>query len=384
MSERVTWMDSVRGMAALIVVFGHWIAAFGPTRTEIPALWNSPLALFSDGFAAVSLFFVLSGVVLARKPLRDPGAFRTASAYLAFAFARAARILLPYWTVLGLAILVLQGDLRGPPSSPAATAWLNDFWSQSRSPGSWLKQAWLTDPLRPRPLVPQAWTLVFELTLSLLVPVLVVLAQRSLFLLPVFVLLGINLWGLPSFLVAFALGVAIARASEIAPRHAAPARGIRWLPWGALGIGSALYAWRGVAPWLGVTGPAIQDEGVVWYVTMAGSGILLWALSNLPRAQRFLSMRALVYLGRVSFGVYLLHMLVLVTVAPHALNLLEVAGVASERARWWLGFLVVVALTLGLAEVFFRLVEQPAIRLGRYAGKRIQNSVIGSGSPSES
>jgi peptidoglycan/LPS O-acetylase OafA/YrhL len=66
-STHITAFDTVRGLAALSVVFSHYINFYGwPTKSiAVKQAWTySPLHIVWDGFAAVSLFYVLSGLVL--------------------------------------------------------------------------------------------------------------------------------------------------------------------------------------------------------------------------------------------------------------------------------------------------------------------------------
>jgi len=71
---RITELDAVRGFAAVTVVVGHSLTVFpnfdDATRGKsglalVNAVKYSPLALVQSGDAAVILFFILSGFVLA-------------------------------------------------------------------------------------------------------------------------------------------------------------------------------------------------------------------------------------------------------------------------------------------------------------------------------
>src|SRR6478735_3104673 len=72
MTERFKYLDGLRGVAALVVVFAHFFqfflpAAFAPAladHLEEKTLGGSPLNLAINGNFAVTLFFVLSGFVL--------------------------------------------------------------------------------------------------------------------------------------------------------------------------------------------------------------------------------------------------------------------------------------------------------------------------------
>ena len=65
-------LDSLRGLAALVVVINHGLDLFpgigGPpivVGLAVGRVLHSPLSLLWDGLGAVAVFFVLSGFVLA-------------------------------------------------------------------------------------------------------------------------------------------------------------------------------------------------------------------------------------------------------------------------------------------------------------------------------
>lgn len=77
--NRVSSLDGVRGLAAVVVLLHHAIASLGPLgdvyfSRPAPAglewLVNSPLHLIWAGPEAVYVFFILSGVVLTLPALR--------------------------------------------------------------------------------------------------------------------------------------------------------------------------------------------------------------------------------------------------------------------------------------------------------------------------
>ena len=59
-SNRITYLDSIRGLSALSVVIYHVIQAHWGWH-----LWAKITCIFINGSDAVSMFFVLSGLVLA-------------------------------------------------------------------------------------------------------------------------------------------------------------------------------------------------------------------------------------------------------------------------------------------------------------------------------
>ena len=67
---RYTELDGLRGLAAFSVFLSHAIGLLYETNA-IKALQSSPFRIFWDGAAAVDLFFVLSGLVLALPYVTD-------------------------------------------------------------------------------------------------------------------------------------------------------------------------------------------------------------------------------------------------------------------------------------------------------------------------
>lgn len=78
-SKKIEYLDSIRGIAAIFVIFSHCFLWFAPAlHTGIDltpglqkSLFNSPFTFFYKGSSAVVLFFVLSGYVLSRACLNS-------------------------------------------------------------------------------------------------------------------------------------------------------------------------------------------------------------------------------------------------------------------------------------------------------------------------
>lgn len=116
-----SWLDGLRGVAALIVFFHHssqiWLLGIRPGWGSSPEAYRivqlPVLRTFYSGSAMVSIFFVISGYVLSTKPLRlaQQGRYEDLLANLASStFRRGPRLYLPcIVSTLVTAILVMAG-----------------------------------------------------------------------------------------------------------------------------------------------------------------------------------------------------------------------------------------------------------------------------------
>ena len=116
-------LDGLRGLAALAVFLSH-VSLMLPAPSFFERAALTPLHVLWDGAAAVDLFFVLSGFVLALPFVGDTA--RELS-YPAFMLRRALRILPAYWASLLLA-LVVRDMLYAPAGLTDLTPWSQQFW----------------------------------------------------------------------------------------------------------------------------------------------------------------------------------------------------------------------------------------------------------------
>src|ERR1700733_9166465 len=108
-TQRVAWLDALRGIAALAVVFDHLSPyLLAPIRTHVYH-WLDP------GEYGVFVFFIISGYIVPAS-LERKGSVRT------FWVSRLFRLYPLYLLVVGAAVLLWvfgQGSLRGATADPA-------------------------------------------------------------------------------------------------------------------------------------------------------------------------------------------------------------------------------------------------------------------------
>ncbi|MBM3202945.1 acyltransferase [Candidatus Woesearchaeota archaeon] len=361
----IAYLDSVRGLAALAVVSEHFIIAYGlPCTGSLCSqlLDYSPLHLWWDGTAAVSMFFVLSGLVLSLKYFREGHTPSLEGFSLRrYLVNRLFRIWPPYCAVWLLSALLYPIVTDTPlmqtehlPLDP----WLSQMWhGHALSWGERLREVFLPRLPDAIVLIPQAWTLTLELNISLLLPAGLLLMQRGTGWLLLFTLLLTGSLGAPVFLLHFLMGlwlarhwIAISRYLLARPLH----RRILLL------MGLPLYTVNDIHQgWLNETG--------LWLLSGLGAVLILLYVSGSLSSQRVLNGQTLRMIGKVSYSLYLLHITVLIGLIPPLLHGLEPL-IPDRFALWACGWLLTLTLSLAVSRWSYAWLEQPSMAMGKYRG----------------
>ncbi len=362
---RVTQLDGLRGIAALLVVACHVVStlpgvggvfsnrAVDLNTAETWAVF-SPLHILWNGTPAVHVFFVLSGFVLVL-PFTRPGAVPSWAQYYAKRFFR---LYLPAWASLAVAVALIVMIPRA--ASPLQSAWA-DMYVVDPTVVQVLKDGLLM--LNASTINTPLWSLKWEVAFSLLLPAYVFLALR--WRRVWFVKIGLALLlaavgavhhmdaliYLPIFAIGAVLGVERERIRNLTrswPRAA-------WFLVAAVGLFLAN------AEWVSREEPIPGVEALV----TVGAALIVLLFVSCGAAKRLGDSAAAQWLGRVSFSLYLVHLPIIL------------AGVTLFRSfSLPLALAVSVAASFAAAELFYRYVEQPAHRLsmavGRAVGRRIR------------
>ena len=168
-SGRITGLDTLRGIAALIVVFRHY---YGISPVPETANWlfeYTPLHHLIAGRHAVILFFVLSGFVLSIPYFRGHRL-----KYPRFIIKRIFRIYVPFLVGICAAgllwMIIAAPDLtQFPPGKD---------WSQSVTLLQFIAHVLMIGLIGTTALNPPMWTLIIEMRVSFLFPALVSLVKR--------------------------------------------------------------------------------------------------------------------------------------------------------------------------------------------------------------
>ncbi len=368
----VTYLDGLRGVAALVVAIEHYRDYFLPGSGIAPMtswmrfLEATPANLLVHGHLAVVLFFIHSGFVLSWKYLHT-GDWRTIAS---MGIRRAPRLGIPTaasilvsWVLFatGLSLQLPLEESRGNAAAhlslfssypPPFRDALHDMLGGSLLYGGFRFNGSL-------------WTMSIELFCSYAVfaalPLVIHLGVRE-WLLAIGLLAIASLRDYPWF-VCFAIGALLARLVRDAGREGQPWLGQRlgrvWAPLLAIAVVLATYP-SFSAVHLPVP-PLFNPKELVSIVP--GALIVAFALSS-AGLQRFLSRPALRLLGRWSFPVYLLHLPVLYGFTTHLFFFLRERG-AGLPVAWAITFPATMAVLLFASWLMSELVDQPSTRLGK-------------------
>lgn len=348
--SRYEELDSLRGAAAMMVVLNHFFLASystGSTEDSVRFLAD-PL---QNGPAAVVLFFLLSGFVLSIPVWREKP-----QNYRVFIMRRVCRIYIPY--LFALALSVLGCALFANRPVHGLSDWFYKTWTGPVQWGLVLKHILFIGPsYNVREFNTAFWTLIIEMRVSIIFPLFLLLMRRlplfgALILCVISQIIGsvaetycppLQIIGWTSLFIA---GAIAAREVNRLPRQLAGPFSRRLVALSCI----ALFLFASyLTKWL----PG--SESVARGLCIAGAlGTLCAALYNRD-LRVLLHTRVLLFVGRISYSLYLLHATVLYVT-------LHLFYGALPKPLLFLLYLVASIITAAMS---YSLVEVPAMELGR-------------------
>ncbi len=337
---RVKELDSIRGLAALAIVIYH-------------LYWTPFLG------TAINLFFVLSGYLITSIILDHPPS-------RGFLFAFYARRGLRIWPIYYLSLLVLAAINPWLPS-PASLESLPQYLTFTQLAGYY----WSSTPPPSIPAFGHTWSLAVEEQFYVIWPMLLILLRRRGVAAAAMAVaglavamrtLGFSQWILATNCDGLALGALLA--SMLNGRTQAEARGLYAGRFRLVGLAAGSY-WIGGAVVLGLV-PLGWHDGLAPLVgasRVLARNVIYFAVVGLvvayagDRRIAVLRNRWLVYLGEISYGIYLYHYIIDVLfndyITQHGLG----GGIGLDLMKVGVG--------LAVAALSYRLIEVPALSLKR-------------------
>ena len=370
--NRYHYLDGLRGLASLFVANWHFFCAFVPEATSAYSdrTWlvsDTPVAVAYNGGFAVSIFFVLSGFVLANS---------AAKRHLQLWFSvvqRYVRLAIPVLVSTLLAWLMLKlfphtvGELKVLiPSKWLTFVYDRDFPGLGTAIVSGGAKVFTSGNSFFNNVL---WTMKIELLGSWLVYLVYKITKVKALIgaLAAIALSGIVI-GRPEF-SAFAVG-ALLRECVVARRLPTV------MPWAALCVGVFLgammqgYDHRVIEGRLHLALPNILARHPNLTLgephklfDLIGSLLVVYAFLTIPKLQAIFSHRSFRLLGEISFGFYLVHVILIYTI------------IGKLYAETRIGLVGTYAVFLGgsllCGYVFTRAVDKPVMKLIHAAQRRV-------------
>ncbi|EMI9086488.1 acyltransferase [Bacillus cereus group sp. RP37] len=311
MSKRIKELDSIRGLAALTVVFGHFCLM-------LPSLPNSikfsPLRILWAGGEAVIVFYVLSGFVLSM------ALYHSKTNYWGYLIKRFVRIYIPYyfWIIITFALFILFS----PYEVVGLRDWFYDRWQGSITKLDIINHFVLLNNFFTENYNPVIWSLAQEMRISIVFPFLFLLFYKQswkktiLFALSFsFISVFLNMLHIGKaegfyngyadtlhFTSMFMVGMLLFKHQE---KLIYSYRNMKKINKGFLiALGVILYLYS-----ILIYGISRNDTTFLlkdWGVVMGVSIFIIMAMSNL-KVKAFLNKSVFVYLGEISYSIYLCH-----------------------------------------------------------------------------
>ncbi len=383
--EKEAYLEGLRGIASWVVVFHHFSLAFLPSIIFTDAIasqhyaWErfvnaSPLYLFFDGNFAVSVFFVLSGYVLARK-LIDSYNVRAAMRAMVRRYFRltppiAVAVFLSYALLsLGLFPTARVANITG------STMWLASLWNFDPSFSVAFATSFYLVYSQVSSYITVLWSLHFEFLGSFLS-----IGASSISRRPVVRWLGycvLLVFTIRSYFGAMVLGTVLAEFSSLMDKRISDS-GTSNVSL-VIDSGASVLFFAGI--YLGLF-PQFGSPNATTFLLRSVQGVGIVALHSIgalavvaglrfsSRLREFFSREFFKGLGRTSFGVYLIHAIVLGSVASWLFLY------ASPKFGYGTAILIACipsfVLIYFLGKVFARYIDEPSVRLS----KTISNLIV--------
>ncbi len=376
MPGRVGSIDAIRGYAILAVVAVHCTEAARPESQNF-------LNVLLNGSRGVQLFYMASAfsmfLVLSREPIEDLSDLRR------FFVRRFVRLAPMYWLAITI-YLPLYG--AGGYWSPNGVHWPDILMNMLMIHTWW--------PEAANSVVPGGWSVGVEMTFYVLVPALVCLVRNVWMAAVLLAVAALGAYPLSEFVFGVYRGEGSSAPASLIWMFA---HGISFPPqMPAFAAGILLFFMYRPGfrlPWL-ISVPVIltslgamlfvsTDRGYyfdAWGTTWTFTDLTLFTLAMLPAVAAVILCPALPlnnavsrYIGKISYSIYLLHIVVMTTLNRGLGTLFGISVPQGNDAVYVMYTLSVIAICVALGSLTYALIEQPGIRAARRWARYPKNSV---------
>lgn len=346
-------LDAMRGLAAVVVLGNHFRNMFYPAATFAHGWQSVFLYPLVSGRESVMFFFLLSGFVLSLPFLRGK-----TQPYWIFLRRRVLRIYGPYLGALALALI----GCAIWHSRLGSTGWRGATWSRQVDLKSVLQHVLFIGNYNYERYNTAFWSLVYEMRISIIFPLLFVVANKLKARYTLLIVAACTLVGVHAvqhqFLITFEyvgvflIGVLLAKNLDMLNGLYRRQGTVQHI---LLALLSLLFYFGG---------HRIASAGPLWHlgdmpVVLGAVGLLILGLNSV-KTSRALNSVIPTFLGRISYSLYLVHGTVLFAMAAALQNKV------SPPVFFLIYFPTAILLSWG----FYVAVEEPFMVMSRNVGRR--------------
>lgn len=358
-TNRLHYLDAARGIAAMMVLMGHYLSWKFEHHTGIKFL--SVLINEND---AVSFFFVLSGFVLAYPFLALNKRMDIGKFYVNRIFR-----LYPGFLVAFLVNFVysMRHEMNFSSWSNVFLHSYKNFWQEL-----FLIRGY-SEHFLP------GWTLGIEMAASFLIPFLILAVRYNKrlanWLIPAIFLANLVIG---SLMVHFALGIWVAANFNYISGPTFKTSFIYKYRVPLVLVSAVLFSLRKIdkishfGPFFKTFSDYTRIDFFI-YSGIASFLFLIWCI-HFRGVQRILESRILLFYGKISYGIYLVHWVVVRYIYDHWDYLNQLLG-GSEKKTFVLLFLALIAVSTVGATLIYHWVEMPFMRWGKKIAGRMKATV---------
>ncbi len=370
MTRRYKELDSLRGIAAIIVLLGHFLALFPILGKKVMySTFGAYFSILWQGHSAVIIFFVLSGFVLSL-PFYKGTEFN----YLKYLIKRVCRIYIPYIVILFIAIGIKLGIHSKIGTIPGLVQW--GSWNIEVSFNRVMDHILFLREFNSDAFIMVIWSLVHEMRISIVFPLIIFLLLRvnwkvsigiAMFLSVIGYLLMKNIpseFNMPvstnyfitlHYSSMFIIGALLAKNREYLVSKIINSK-VKYilLPLGLLFFSYPRIPFMLLSKLIGEIDYDLYLIIIDWYICFGAVLIILSALSS-KLFSKLLLIKPVQFIGEISYSLYLVHPIVLLTTVHIFYGKISVPLI----------LLISFIFTMVVSVLCYKFIEIPSIKIGR-------------------
>ncbi|AOZ95473.1 acyltransferase family protein [Butyrivibrio hungatei] len=292
-SKKNEGIQSLRGIACIIVVLSHYIGAFPLTENHIISIWSkTPIRVLWNGSVAVDIFFVLSGFFYINSNINN---------YWKEVKKRFIRLYPAYFGAICFGIIGRVTNWRG--NILKGTEWVNSQWQNRMSIAEIIKGFIFFPTFDATTINGALWTMKIELMFIFLLPIIAMLCSKMNGLIFAFISILIasffcnaTYFNFLMYLPMYAIGMVVRKNMDIMASNVNKKENGRLYTFGIL----LAYVWIALASFF------IQNSYIMHLCVAIGTAVMIPCIMGLDINKNLFSI-----IGDYSYYIYLIHFVIM-------------------------------------------------------------------------